>query len=822
MLRPGYEGLYFHGGGPNEVTYLLDGVDVTDPFFHSLGITLDKAIISQISLYPDWFPAEFGEATSEVVNIITKEEVDRYRGRIEYGSDGMLKDEANRLGYNRVRFILGGTLPTAFKSSFFLSGNLWKADNWSPGILPKPHNDKDQKNIFVKLTLSPLDNLKLTIGGSSARERFHLYDHPRSRGNWLKDGPLYEDGNSLAYFSLVHSLNHDISYSLKLGRFQTYENHSAQDGKSYNEWKAIGPGLDWVAYAIDQQWYNQEEQRWTGKTAQEAWIYYYQFVKGWIDSVKDGEIYWQNPYFERDAWRYRWYDTGTYDLLWEYTYDALTGEKTDSIAQVVYVPFDLDRYLQEVHEDPLHRSNLYRGDIDQLYRNYDEYAQFEYDFVPWWYRLKSTTYSAKFALAAKLANCNRLKVGLDYKGDYLKLTDIQFINANPYSDHYHKRPVSAAAYLQDQISCKDILIDAGLRFDYFDPASKHYVNMDSLKDWTYAKARHQISPRLGISFVVSDKMLLYANYGQFFEHVRLHDLYQALDADVTSGLPILGNPGLKPQKTVAYGIGLRYSFIPGLRGELSAYYKDVTDLEKIVEVNTSLSGYPVTYYRTTTGNIATTKGIDISLTRKASRYLSGSIGYSYLDARGTAPTNWERFYLYTGSTPPPVPLVKYPLWWDVTHSFKANLNLCLPKGYGPQLLGFQPLSDLNINLQFTRYTGAPYTPLDSKGNPGIPNSVRLPSTQQTDLKVIKGFKVAGRFYCGLFLDVRNLFNVENVVNVYPYSGKPDDNGYPPTLEGYGMNYERWQKAYEVWQRRWRDPAHYGPPRIVRMGLWLKI
>jgi len=213
-------------------------------------------------------------------------------------------------------------------------------------------------------------------------------------------------------------------------------------------------------------------------------------------------------------------------------------------------------------------------------------------------------------------------------------------------------------------------------------------------------------------------------------------------------------------------------------------------------------------------NSAKVKGIDLTITKKASRYLSGSLSYSYLVVKGTGPAYW---YYYTGNN-----WIEYPLEFDVTYSFKTNLNLYSPEGCGPQLFGFKPLSDFNANLQFTYYTGAPYTPLDSKGNPGIPGSVRLPSTQGTDLKIVKGFKIAGGLRCGLFLDVRNLFNVENVVDVYPYSGKPDDNGYPPLLEGYGYDYDAWEKAYKVWQRRQRDPANYGPPRIVRMGLWMKI
>jgi len=232
--------------GAGEVSYLLDGVEVTDPFTNSLGITLDKGAICQISLYPGWFPAEYDGAMSGIVNITTKDGTDRYKGAIEYGFDGMLKDGANRLGYNRIRFNLGGPLPTTFKSNFFLSGNLWDADNWSPGILPKPHNDRAQRDIFAKLGLRPLNNLRLTIGGNWAYEKFHLYDHQRSRGDWLKDGPLCEDCNSLIYLSLNHSLSQNISYTLNLSQHKTYSRHSSQDGRSYRDFRAIGPGLKWM------------------------------------------------------------------------------------------------------------------------------------------------------------------------------------------------------------------------------------------------------------------------------------------------------------------------------------------------------------------------------------------------------------------------------------------------------------------------------------------------------------------------------------------------------------------------------------------------
>ncbi|MDP3580699.1 MAG: TonB-dependent receptor, partial [Ignavibacteria bacterium] len=43
-------------------------------------------------------------------------------------------------------------------------------------------------------------------------------------------------------------------------------------------------------------------------------------------------------------------------------------------------------------------------------------------------------------------------------------------------------------------------------------------------------------------------------------------------------IQILGNPRLKPENTKAYDIGLVNAFPYGLKLDVSAYYKDVTNL----------------------------------------------------------------------------------------------------------------------------------------------------------------------------------------------------------------------------------------------------
>jgi hypothetical protein len=97
----------------------------------------------------------------------------------------------------------------------------------------------------------------------------------------------------------------------------------------------------------------------------------------------------------------------------------------------------------------------------------------------------------------------------------------------------------------------------------------------------------------------------------------------------------------------------------------------------------------------------------------------------------------------------------------------------------------------------------------------------MPATQTTDVRIDKVFNLNDMLSYGFFLDVRNLFDVENVVDVYKNTGKPDDNGNPPDPEGYATE-ETWRAAYENWKRRYKTPEYYGNPRIIRVGATLQF
>jgi outer membrane receptor protein involved in Fe transport len=643
--------------------------------------------------------------------------------------------------------------------------------------------------------------------------------------------PLSKDGNVQINLATTHTINQSTFWNLNLSYFNTWRTLKGQDGKSYLDWRVIGGGLTWVDYARQhvndagtayESWYDTETQDWGLRwdpelgdsvqiTPEWAWEYYYTQVAndeaGYAhrDSVT-GELVWDYLVWQQEAYNNRWYDTGNWEIQ--------DGE-------LVYVPFDLDQYLDEVANSENHKSDEYNGDIHNFYgHDWDQFYHFRYDFVPWYHDRQTTFYTADLSVTSQVNRNNQVKAGGYYRFGELDLIDMQFLNRNPYSDNYHKEPAYAAAYMQDKFEYEDLTVNAGVRFDYFDPKSQHYISLEDLSQgMASVDPKYKFSPRLGISFAVTDRSVMYASYGHFFQPVELGELYQSLNVDFTTGRPLIGNPDLPPQKTVAYEIGLKYAFTPDVAGEITAYFKDVTDLLATRKQTSLYQDNPVTYDMFIIEDFAVIKGIDISISKRAAEFLSGTVTYSYLNAQGTGSSPREGYYIYSSSTTP-IPKREYPLEFDVTHSLKINGNLYLPADFGPELVFFKPFADLNANVQYNYSSGPPYTPEDSRGNPSPDvGSRRMPSTQTTDLRIDKMFNIGEMFAWGLFLDVRNLFDVENVVDVYRNTGKPDDNGNPPDPEGYASE-ATWRAAYENWKVRYRDPINYSNPRIIRTGAML--
>lgn len=847
----GSGGLHIRGGRADEVMYVVDGINTTDPVYGTSGAILSKHSIEEMQLISGGFDAEYGRAMSGVVNVVTKEGRSHYTGTIEYNTDQIFKKSSNRyepgklfnqgynFGLNNGSFTFSGPIPGIKKASFFSCGGINKYNSHLP------HNDEMEISGTVKLAWKLTNTFKTALTGNYAYRNYHSYWHSFSRGAWIEDTPRRERGNTQLNLKITHSISPKTFYTLNVGRFNTYRRIRGQDGRHYNDFEAIGHHISWVKTARDSGWYDPENKKWKdGWSEERAWRWYYENVNDlgeWSEHTKQW-VWHSDTRFEdiANALTNRCYSNWTY-------LDRRISEK-DSVVYargsdtIYYHEFDLDKYIEDIKryiEDESYGDSIEpSGNLYLMRYEGDEFdspdsPRFNYYFYPWWHSRSTTKYIGSFNLISQVNKYNEVKFGADVEKHFLELTDISFINDNPYLDNYEKKPITASAYVSDKIEYEDMVLKLGLRYDWFDPKSRFYVNLDSLGAGKEdASPKWQFSPRFGISYAVTDKAMMYANYGHFFQVLNFADIYQNLEADITNGWPTIGNPDLPPQKEIMYEGGFRYAFGPDMALETSAYYKDIKTLLSTRQKRTIFHRKLASYIVYELQDFARVKGIDIVLKKRATSFLSGSISYSFQDAKGTGSSAREAFlfYFYRGASGHP-PKREFPLEYDVTHTVKTGLNFYLPSG-----LGY--LSNLNTNIQFSFITGAPYTPEDYKGRVQEVGSKRMPATTNTDVRIDKQVNLVGLNF-GFFAVVKNLFNTRNIMDIYAKTGKSDDNGEPPKWEkdvyeskreslekDWGIEYESAEAVYEADMVNWRkfcdDPTNYSKPRRIQVGIELKF
>ncbi|MFQ5630135.1 MAG: carboxypeptidase-like regulatory domain-containing protein, partial [bacterium] len=94
QLMPGVvgegENLHVRGGRSGEAVYMVDGVSVNDALFNSQIPQVNKYSVQEIELLTGGYNAEYGNAQSGIVNIVTRGGGPKYSGRIAQYSDHLL------------------------------------------------------------------------------------------------------------------------------------------------------------------------------------------------------------------------------------------------------------------------------------------------------------------------------------------------------------------------------------------------------------------------------------------------------------------------------------------------------------------------------------------------------------------------------------------------------------------------------------------------------------------------------------------------------------------------------------------------------------
>ncbi|UCE07474.1 MAG: TonB-dependent receptor, partial [bacterium] len=647
--------IHIRGGRADEIVYLVDGVANVDPFDSKLGIEVSTNAIEELSVISGSFNAEYGQALSGVINIVTKQGPKDYSGNILFQTGDLLSDydiellpdiqekakETDLLNTKEVEASFGGPIPGLGNSlSFYISGRYFDdkgflygkrihsttdyADSIQTGdgkiISTNPFN---QYNIQNKLTFAINPAMRLQYTNIVHNKEWQEYSHSRK---YIVDGHLnyFERGNRHG-LKLIHQISSRAFYTMD------------------------------VAY----QW-------------KKYWYYAY-----------------ENPQDPRYVWTGYYKEDSNYEF---YTGGAENRRRVQNSITVLG-KFDMTSQIGSAHEFKLgleaRRLDLYEHDY---YLNIDQRAE------PFTDENSNGVYDEGEPFVDINLN-GEWTTAKDDNNDGIPGNIIEA--AGRLNNKYRRKPIEMSAYLQDKIELEDMVINAGLRFDYLDPAS------DYLFDWVKqgepitkpAKKRYQISPRFSLAHPITDRGKLFFSYGHFFQLPPYYRLYQNSDFDVRVGggrliseTDDLGNANLKPQKTISYEIGFEQEIMENVAMYLKVFYRDIRNLLG-QQIYRFPSGDSYAFFiNRDFGNV---KGVTFTIDKRFSNFFSASVDYTYMRAEGNEsdPTRTRRDYRL--SIEPQKQVVF--LDWDQPHALRGNLHFGQRKNWGASAI---------IRLE----SGYPYTP----------------------------------------------------------------------------------------------------------------
>lgn len=779
--------IHIRGGLGNEILYTVNGVNVNNPFGNTRSVGLATNAVQEVSVSSGTFNAEYGSALSGVVNYVTKDGSSRWSGSLKYYTGDYATDHHD-LYYNlntykpanvyRYEGSVGGPI-ISDQLSFFASG----VYNWNGGYLfgqeiYTPQDAHTYRNIF------PSGDPRL--GSVSDPYYFGPALHPTTDSVGLPTG----SGNAVAMnWSRSYSLQGNMSYritpemKLKYEFIYNFDESPSNSGYSYwydNQFKPNGRALD----------------------RSQGYMHSIEFTH----SVSDRVFYTVK---------------GSYTISKGTT--AAFDDSTDS------------RYLPSFYLTSFPNTGYYTGGVDP-----DRYYQ------------RTDTYAAKIDVVAQILNNHELKAGIEIRKHKLEYEayELQFVDpSSPGTTptfanillghtfvpsvpsliggytHYIRNPLQLAVYIQDKIELfRSIILNLGLRYEYFRPdapynadlsyeLTQHQETTFLTQDLAPAPDKHMLAPRFSVSYPITDQGSIRFSYGHFYQIGSLSSLYRNPNFLSQSGTnPSFGNPNVNPQKSVQYELGLQQGLTEDLRIDITGYYKDVSNY--IINQTVVTGRGDRTYGLLTNLAYANTRGISVSLLKRRAPegLFSATLDYTFQVAEGnrTLPTE-EVYYNEQRGRLNETYLV--PLGFDRSHTITSTVSLSEP-------------SDWNISLIGWLRGGTPYTP--SFPASIVPITFTQGSDRQmmqwnVDVKAEKFFKF-GTFDFSLFLQVDNLFDVENELAVYANSGRAlysiSQTVQPELLSDLQTRITRGDPGMPP-QRAvtnyYANPSNVSAPRLVRIG-----
>jgi outer membrane receptor protein involved in Fe transport len=743
-LQAGVINGHFRGGRSYEVKYLIDGVSVNDVFSGGYTMQAEVNSIAEIQVLSGTFNAEYGEAMSGVVNQITRMAGESYTGEVSGYYGGYMTDRTELFAYDTTSEFLG-FLPDMYSNVANIQASLSGPIPGTDGFLKFFASGRylnDEGFIYGERRFNPPDSSNF-----SANDSAQWYIGSTGDGATV---PMNNAKRWTAQGKLQIGVGSGKGITLN-GLYQT------NDYRIYNHAFRLNPDGD-----------------------------YQRHLESYLLSGSYTHVF----------------DAATY-------LDATGSGFVSDYRQYVYEdPYDL-RYVRPERMQDAGANAFLTGGTEN-----------------WHFYHTTTTWTGRLDATSQVTTVHQLKAGVEAMFHTLDYEDFQ-VHVDETSgytpqvppagafDHnvYNNRPYQLSAYVQDKVELDYLVVNMGARLDYFQPDGMYLLYPDSIAQldqlqppysgplFAAADVKVQVSPRIGISYPITDRGAVHVSYGHFFQIPPFEFLYKnpSFRIPLTGNYPefignTIGNADLEPQRTTMLEIGLQQELTPTIGITLTGYYKDIRNLLGIeVHIKNDFKKYGMYVNR----DYGAVRGITLSVEKRLSDGFGGTVDYTYQVAKGDASNPNDDFNNAQASPPIEGNKVLVPLDWDRRHALNATVMAGTPDDF--------------MFSAIARYgTGLPYTPSLQNQRTGLENSDNRPTYFNMDLYLTKYFH-AGDLSLSAFLKVYNLFDTESELEVYGDTGRA----------GYTLDLTRTQqkpRGVNTLPQYYARPDFYSAPRQVVVGM----
>jgi len=728
---------HFRGGRMTEVTYLVDGIKVDEVFGGSSSmLSIEPDVIQDLEVITGTFNAEYGNAMSGVVNAVTKDGSNRYGGSFSTGFGEYVTGNSHIfLGLDQLVFNRNQDY------KFQLSGPIIK--------------DK----VFFFLNIRDQSNRNHLNG----IRRYNVTDI----SNYYSDNPLLwatQNTGDSSYVSMNRwygsSVLGKLSFQVLDGiRFSTLFSTDQDEGHGYDHGFKYNP--DGMAAGYGKT--NFFSFQWNHLLSTNL---FYDLKLSTTENYSGGYLY-KDPLdsnYVHDKYLES-FGPGFYTGGQQKHHDERTVNSVNS-------KFDLNWIVNKNHSIKT-GLNFTSYNIDNA-----------------WHQIRNKYFGT--AEEADLYEPHIL-------GD-----------STLYADVYTVKPNEMSAFIQDKMEFEEMVINLGLRYDTFNPNSpipsdrRNPANQLSLPDsmtssYPNAKPQTQISPRFGLAYQLGDAAVLHFSYGHFFQMPPMYSLFQNHSFLIAPNdySTVMGNAGLKAEKTVTYEIGLWQQLFSGAGLEVSLFYRDIYNLLSTRIISTYNQIEYGLYSNKDYGNA---RGLEIKFDLQSGP-ISSWINYTLQYTRGNA-DNPQQAFSRSGASMDPVNRF-IPMSWDQRHTFNATLAYNTAN-YGASITGYYN-------------SGSPYTfsPIEESRLSRInlyPNNDYRPAKYNADLMAYYNMPIYKDYKINFRLAVYNLFDRLNENWVNGGTGR----AYTAVIKETDLAGHR--SDFNDYEDRIKNPSMFATPRMVKFSM----